>query len=94
MAQLQFQVVLEDITLSKAQITAIEKDIGDAVARNLLKAKTKTTRGAVPTAVSSGLVFEIPREWVGRRILDLSTIADKVKFKNKGIEKMLNIQTR
>jgi hypothetical protein len=83
MAKVKFQVVLENVELSKAQTAAIQKEINAVVARHLLTAKTSAAAAAMPA-----LAYKIPKEWLGIWIKKLKLPTDIVKFGGKQLGKL------
>lgn len=61
MAKVKFQVVLENIELTKTQAAAIQKEINSVVSQNLLKSRlTAPVAGLTPS-----VGFKIMPEWLG-----------------------------
>jgi hypothetical protein len=69
MAKVKFQVVLENVDLSKTQVASIQKEINAVVTKSLLSAK-KPMAAALP----STLGFKIPPEWIGIYIKNFRTL--------------------
>lgn len=84
MGKVKFQVVLENVDLSKAQITALQKEINSMVASKLLK--TKMAAAAAPSLPK--LAYKIPPEWLGIWIKSLKLPTDIVKFGGKDLSKL------
>jgi hypothetical protein len=57
MAKVSFQVHLENIELSKAQITRMEKEINAVVAKHIV--------GVVPAEAPVGTKLKVNPEWLG-----------------------------
>jgi hypothetical protein len=57
MAKVSFQVNLENIELSKAQMTRIEKEINAVVAKHIVN--------AVPAEAPVGIKLKVNPEWLG-----------------------------
>jgi len=90
MAKVKFQVVLDNVELSKAQTAAIQKEINEVVARNLLKTKAK--KGALPgVGTASQLVYKMPPGWIGLVIKNIKTAAELTKFQGQSIEKLVRL---
>ena len=84
MAKTKFQVVLENVELSKAQCAAIQKDINAVVARHLLASKKS---GAAAAALPP-IAYKIPKEWLGIWIKRLKLPTDIIKFGGKELGKL------
>lgn len=84
MGKLKFEVVLEDIELSKTQIATIQKEINALVAGHLLKTKLKGATAAAPSPI---LAYKIP-EWLGIWIKNLKLPTDLAKFGGKELGKL------
>lgn len=83
MGKVKFQVVVENVDLSKAQIAAIQKEINSAVAGELLK--TKMAKLATPGLPV--LAYKIPPEWLGIWIRGLKIPGNFGKFGGKDLGK-------
>lgn len=88
MAKLKFQVVLENIELSKAQQSSIQKEINAVVARHVLKTK-KTAASAAPAVPLYG--YAINPEWLGIWIKSLKNIGDLKDLKLKNLNKLAGV---
>ncbi len=87
MAKTKFQVVLDNVDLSAAQIKAIQKEINAVVAKSLLTSK-KPASAKTAAAASAGpvLAYKIPPDWIGLWIKNLKSI-DLLKSKiNVGLK--------
>jgi hypothetical protein len=85
MAKVKFQVVLENVELSKAQIAAIQKEINSMVAGHLLK--TKMAAAAAAPGLPS-YAYKIPKEWLGIWIKTMKLPTDLAKFGGKFLSKL------
>ena len=61
MAKVKFQVVLENIELTKTQTAAIQKEINSVVTQSLLKSRLTTPVAGISPAIG----FKIVPEWLG-----------------------------
>jgi hypothetical protein len=76
MATIQFQVKLENVELTKSQVTLLEKEINAVVGKHIIK--------AVPPATAIGTKIRINPEWLGiwlKKFKDLGTLKDNLDFK-------------
>ncbi len=69
MAKVKFQVVLENVDLSKTQVASIQKEINAVVTKSLLGGK-KTTAAPLPSTFG----FKIPPEWIGIYIKNFKSL--------------------
>jgi hypothetical protein len=76
MATLQFQVKLENVDLTKTQISVLEKEINAVVGKHVAK--------AVPAASPVGSKLKINPEWLGiwlKRFKDIDAQKNNINFK-------------
>ncbi len=69
MAKVKFQVVLENIELSKAQAAAIQKEINAVVGQSLLRGKLAGMTAGIPPTLG----FKVMPEWLGIWIKNFKT---------------------
>jgi hypothetical protein len=76
MATLQFQVKLENVDLTKTQISTLEKEINAVVGKHVAK--------AVPAASKLGSKLKINPEWLGiwlKKFKDIDALKNNINFK-------------
>jgi hypothetical protein len=76
MATIQFQVKLENVDLTKAQQTQLEKDINALVGKHIVK--------AAPANATLGSRLKIRPEWLGiwlRRFKDIEALKNNINYK-------------
>ena len=76
MATIQFQVKLENVELSKSQVSALEKEINAVVGKHVIK--------AVPSDIAIGSKLKINPEWLGiwlKKFKDLGSLKQNLDFK-------------
>jgi hypothetical protein len=76
MATIQFQVKLENVELTKSQVSQLEKEINAVVGRHIIK--------AVPAEAALGTKLKINPEWLGiwlKKFKDLGALKQNLDFK-------------
>lgn len=76
MATIQFQVKLENVELTKAQVVQLEKEINAVVGKHVIK--------AVQPLTPIGSKLKINPEWLGlwlRKFKDLKSLKDNLDYK-------------